>query len=165
MKKRRKKAAPRKKSSAGRKSAQKGLKSTLSGKDRGRIKTIYRSQVKRVNKENAAGIAQQAIDMAGELTAGGAEHVVLMARQVGLMGEMVYDSVCGDYDVPWKSVATVAGALAYFVNPWDLVPDFIPYMGYLDDAYVIHLAIEFAKEDLLEYCRSRRLSAKQYGLK
>jgi uncharacterized membrane protein YkvA (DUF1232 family) len=48
----------------------------------------------------------------------------------------------GEYkDVPWETIVWIIGAIIYFVNPFDLIPDFIPGVGYLDDAVVIGLAI------------------------
>ncbi len=36
----------------------------------------------------------------------------------------------------------VAGALAYIVAPMDLIPDLIPFIGRVDDAFVLVLALE-----------------------
>ena len=36
----------------------------------------------------------------------------------------------------------VAGALAYIVMPFDLVPDFIPFFGEVDDVFLLVLALE-----------------------
>ncbi len=44
-------------------------------------------------------------------------------------------------DVTWKTVGIAAGALVYFLNPFDAVPDFLPGVGYLDDATIIALAL------------------------
>jgi len=35
----------------------------------------------------------------------------------------------------------VAGAIAYIVTPVDLVPDFIPFLGQVDDVYLLILAL------------------------
>jgi len=35
----------------------------------------------------------------------------------------------------------VAGAIAYIVTPIDLVPDFIPFLGEVDDVYLLVLAL------------------------
>ena len=40
-------------------------------------------------------------------------------------------------EVPWKTVMTVLAAIIYFLNPLDLVPDFIPLMGLTDDFGVL----------------------------
>jgi uncharacterized membrane protein YkvA (DUF1232 family) len=36
----------------------------------------------------------------------------------------------------------VAGAIAYIVSPIDLVPDFIPFLGEVDDVYLLVLALQ-----------------------
>ena len=48
----------------------------------------------------------------------------------------------GNYtDIPWRTMTVVIGAVVYFVNPLDLIPDVIPGIGYLDDAAVVGFVI------------------------
>jgi len=54
-------------------------------------------------------------------------------------------------DVPWKTIAAIVGALIYFISPVDVIPDFIPVVGYLDDAAVIGFALKMIEKDLSEY--------------
>ena len=52
--------------------------------------------------------------------------------------DMVSDSVTGKYKGVAKStLALLAGGLAYLALPLDLVPDFIPVAGWVDDAAVL----------------------------
>jgi uncharacterized membrane protein YkvA (DUF1232 family) len=44
-------------------------------------------------------------------------------------------------DTPLKSKAICIGALLYFINPIDLIPDHIPVIGYLDDFVVLSVAV------------------------
>jgi uncharacterized membrane protein YkvA (DUF1232 family) len=46
-----------------------------------------------------------------------------------------------DKDTPTKSKWIIAGALGYFISPIDLIPDFIPVIGYTDDLAVVVAAI------------------------
>jgi uncharacterized membrane protein YkvA (DUF1232 family) len=46
-----------------------------------------------------------------------------------------------DPATPAKVKAILFAALAYFVMPFDLIPDFLAVIGYTDDAAVIALAI------------------------
>src|SRR5262245_13985610 len=39
--------------------------------------------------------------------------------------------------VPWRTIVLSIAALVYFVNPLDLIPDFLPMFGFLDDAGVL----------------------------
>ena len=44
----------------------------------------------------------------------------------------------GDYHrIPLKAIVLIVGAVLYFLNPLDLIPDFLPIIGYLDDAAVL----------------------------
>ena len=55
----------------------------------------------------------------------------------------------GDYrHVPMRSIVLAVGALLYFVAPLDLIPDFIPVVGYLDDAAVIAYVLRSIRGDV-----------------
>lgn len=49
-----------------------------------------------------------------------------------------------DPRVPWHIKALCAAIAAYAFSPIDLIPDFIPVIGYLDDVILLPLAILFA---------------------
>ena len=66
--------------------------------------------------------------------------------------ELLRDRVAGVYkETPWTTIAALTGALLYVLSPIDLVLDFIPFIGFLDDAVVIGLAIRLAQPDLEKY--------------
>lgn len=46
-----------------------------------------------------------------------------------------------DPRVPWYARAMAAVVAAYALSPIDLIPDFIPVLGYLDDAILIPLGV------------------------
>jgi uncharacterized membrane protein YkvA (DUF1232 family) len=45
---------------------------------------------------------------------------------------------------PWYAKLLVAGIVAYALSPIDLIPDFVPVLGYLDDLVLIPLGIALA---------------------
>ncbi len=49
-----------------------------------------------------------------------------------------------DPRTPWYAKALAFGIAAYALSPIDLIPDFIPVLGYLDDAILLPLAIMLA---------------------
>ena len=60
-----------------------------------------------------------------------------------------------DPATPVRSKAILLGALAYFVMPADMVPDFILALGFVDDAAVIMAAVNAIKPNLKEHHRQR----------
>ncbi len=46
-----------------------------------------------------------------------------------------------DPQVPAKERALVAGAIVYAIVPFDLIPDMLPFIGQVDDAYLIALTL------------------------
>ena len=64
------------------------------------------------------------------------------AKKAGLKG--VYLGLILYYALPKLSLldrAIVYGALGYFISPLDIIPDSIPFIGYLDDIYILKMAV------------------------
>ena len=49
-----------------------------------------------------------------------------------------------DRRVPWHAKAVAGAVAAYALSPIDLIPDFIPVIGYLDDLIIVPLGIVLA---------------------
>ena len=49
-----------------------------------------------------------------------------------------------DRRVPWHAKAVAAAVAAYALSPIDVIPDFIPVLGYLDDLILVPLGIALA---------------------
>lgn len=49
-----------------------------------------------------------------------------------------------DPRVPWYAKAIAGAVAAYALSPIDLIPDFIPILGYLDDLIIVPLGIWLA---------------------
>ena len=58
----------------------------------------------------------------------------------------------GEYrEVPWNTLLIGTGAVVYFVNPFDAIPDILPAAGLLDDASVIGFVLASAKNDIEKF--------------
>jgi len=70
---------------------------------------------------------------------------------------------CRDPRVPWYAKAFAVCVVGYAVSPIDLVPDFVPVLGYLDDLVLvplgITLAIKMIPPTILDECRKKAREA------
>ena len=68
---------------------------------------------------------------------------------------------------PWYAKLLVAGIVAYAFSPIDLIPDFVPVLGYLDDLVLIPLGIALAirliPAAVMSECRARAHDASATG--
>ena len=64
-----------------------------------------------------------------------------------------------DPRTPWYAKTLIPFVLAYALSPIDLIPDFIPVIGYLDDILVvpagIALALNMIPADVIKDARKR----------
>ena len=67
-----------------------------------------------------------------------------------------------DKRVPWYVKVFLAVIVAYALSPIDLIPDFIPVLGYLDDLILIlggiYLSLKIIPVEVLEECRQKAIS-------
>ena len=71
---------------------------------------------------------------------------------VKLLFSLVNDYARGNYkEIPWWSIAAVVTALLYVLSPVDAIPDWIPVIGYVDDAMVVGVCLALIDNDLQAY--------------
>jgi len=67
-----------------------------------------------------------------------------------------------DPRVPWYAKVFMLVIVAYFLSPIDLIPDFVPVLGYFDDLIIvpagIFLALKMIPKDVMEDCRRKARS-------
>ncbi len=75
---------------------------------------------------------------------------------------MLKDYTGGKYKkVPFWMIASIAGALVYVLNPMDLVPDAIPFVGLLDDTAVFSTCLSMIGLELKKYREWKTESIKE----
>lgn len=74
------------------------------------------------------------------------------------------DTVClylaaRDPRTPWYAKVIAASVVAYALSPIDLIPDFIPIVGYLDDILLVPvglwIAMRMVPDEVIEDCRAQ----------
>ena len=70
---------------------------------------------------------------------------------------------CRDPRCPWYARVLAAAVVAYVLSPIDLIPDFIPVLGLLDDLILVPLGVLLVRRlvpaEVLEDCRVRAKEA------
>jgi uncharacterized membrane protein YkvA (DUF1232 family) len=69
-----------------------------------------------------------------------------------------------DRNTPVQVKAALVGALAYFVLPFDFIPDMLPFVGYTDDAAVLAAAIKLVSSNITDDHRAAARDALARGL-
>ena len=73
-------------------------------------------------------------------------------KYLSAMFRMIKAYTDGSYrDVPTGSLIMIVAAVIYFVLPIDVIPDFIPVIGYLDDALIVGWTVKVVKADLDDF--------------
>jgi uncharacterized membrane protein YkvA (DUF1232 family) len=70
-----------------------------------------------------------------------------------------------DRNTPLSVKAALLGALAYFVLPFDFIPDMLPFVGYTDDAAVLAAAIKLVSSNITDDHRAAARDALARGLR
>jgi len=66
------------------------------------------------------------------------------------------DALKGKYKLNPVTLGMIGGGLLYFVLPADLVPDFIPFVGYLDDMAVLSAILKSMSQELAAHRNWRK---------
>lgn len=83
--------------------------------------------------------------------------VPMIAGRVRLLFSLIRDWLSGSYPrTPWYVLCGAAIAVLYVVNPLDLVPDYLPVLGWLDDTVMLFVIWRLVRKDLYYYALWRQ---------
>lgn len=71
----------------------------------------------------------------------------------------IYRLVMKDSRTPLTAKVLLGTAIAYALSPIDIIPDFIPIIGHLDDVIIVpglvFMALKLIPKELIEECRAK----------
>lgn len=101
------------------------------------------------SREQLIEIAKQGDKVAAKIKSGPMSRLI---EQLKALLRLIRAYATGEYrDVSWESMILIVAAVIYVVSPLDLIPDFIPVIGYLDDVTVVSFALKIVRDELDEY--------------
>ena len=88
-----------------------------------------------------------------------------VAVRLPFMEDLLAAYYCAfDKETPRHVQAALLGAIAYFVLPFDFIPDMLPVLGFTDDAAVLATAIRLVAANITEDHRQAARTALRRGL-
>jgi len=108
----------------------------------------FAKYTKNVTKDDVSGVLEKEQSILDKAKG----PLAKFAKNIKLLFSVVKDYAQGNYkEIPWTSIAAIIGALLYIFSPIDLIPDFIPVIGLVDDAAVLGLCLNSIGKDLEKY--------------
>ncbi len=80
---------------------------------------------------------------------GSSAYLAKIRRSLGIPVRMLNAYIKGEYrDIPWRSMSMITAAIVYFVMPFDLIPDMLPLLGFMDDVALLVWTLGQIKSDI-----------------
>ena len=109
---------------------------------------ILRENASRISKEDIKEVLEKQEEIESRFK-GPLKRFLRDAKE---LLSLLKDYASGEYRrAPFFTVAAITAALLYVLNPFDLIPDFIPVVGQVDDALVVSLCLYLIEKDLKRY--------------
>ena len=106
------------------------------------------------NKEKTQKALQKAQTLADDFNAEEAKSFVMKHQAAKwyedflLLYKMVTDK---QFNINPSAYMAIAGALAYVILPIDVIPDFIPVVGFIDDIFVVRFVMKSIFTEIVRY--------------
>lgn len=122
------------------------------------FKAPTKAQARRIIEEGAKKITEDDIRKVHERS----DEIKRQFSSEGPLSKYIEEakvliSVVSDYwngsyrAIPYYSLAAIVVTLLYVLTPIDLIPDFIPVIGFIDDMTVFGVCLLFVTQDLQAY--------------
>ncbi|MGI9427989.1 MAG: YkvA family protein [Bythopirellula sp.] len=113
---------------------------------------LFKQSIEHITGDEISSAAQFGQEKVRKLESSIPKTLQALWRELKLLVTMLRDYVAGNYrDIPFGSIAAIAAAVLYFISPVDAIPDFIPGIGYVDDAAVLMLCLRMVHRDVEDY--------------
>lgn len=74
------------------------------------------------------------------------------------MWQMLRETLRGEYKMSFFTIVAIFLSITYVISPIDLIPDFIPVIGWIDDGFVIYLLLKRLTTETQRYNRTKAMA-------
>ena len=124
------------------------------------FKKAYQKAEKLSKDRNAL---QQLIDKASDKAGSYKNRLKEVWTEVQIFFRMLKAWVNGEHKLELKTGISIIAAIVYFVNPFDVIPDFIPGLGLVDDITIITFVINRFEKEIERFSAWEKASEQRDG--
>jgi uncharacterized membrane protein YkvA (DUF1232 family) len=88
------------------------------------------------------------------------KHGLHLFRNRKTLWQMLRDVISGDYKLSFLTAVIGVLCLAYVIFPFDIIPDFIPVLGWVDDGFALYLLLKVLSSETHRYNRRKAMQRK-----
>lgn len=85
-------------------------------------------------------------------------------RRFSLWRSMISEFLRGKGKTPWGTIVAVIAIVLYVLMPFDLIPDFFLFFGWLDDAFVVAKLFTLINLDLRRFIKQKNIDPEPFDL-
>ena len=120
------------------------------GLNRHQAVVVLKERAKRVSDRDVEIVLNAAGDILDRFKKDGAQEREM--KKIKLLLAVVKDFANGAYrNIPYGSIAAIVAALAYVLDPFELIPGVVPIIGLSDNAAVVSVCMSAVCHDLHAY--------------
>ena len=92
------------------------------------------------------------VELAGQKMKENSEKLDDVLDELKTAFRLIKAWVSGSYRrIPTKSIVLIVAAIMYFLNPFDVVPDFLVHVGFIDDIAVLGYVFKSLSDEISEF--------------
>tara|TARA_A100000164_G_C21739589_1_gene691653 strand:+ start:523 stop:918 length:396 start_codon:yes stop_codon:yes gene_type:complete len=114
-----------------------------------RVLKIFRQAMRMLNEQSQIKELIWKVSQKLQKINGSNKQINELMEHVQLFLRMIKKSLSGEYSAfSHKTLLSLVFGLLYFVTPMDVVPDFVPLLGFSDDLSILYFIIKNFKSDI-----------------
>ena len=77
---------------------------------------------------------------------------------------MLREAFSGRYKMSFFTTIAIVLTIAYVIFPFDLIPDYVPVLGWIDDGLIVYLLLKRLSFETHRYNRHKAMARRNSGL-